>query len=57
MESYADMADMQNRLIAVLMEVVGVFLWTSVLEGTHRKVGESVSSYSVHAVIASPLLC
>ena len=53
MESYADMADMQDRLIAVLMEVVGVFLWASVLEGTHRKVGESVSSYCVHAVLAS----
>ena len=30
-----------------------MFLWASVLEGTHRKVGESVSSYCVHAVIAS----
>ena len=57
MESYADMADMQDRLIAVLMEVVGVFLWASVLEGTHRKVGESVSSYCVHAVIAFLRLC
>lgn len=57
MESYADMADMQDRLIAVLMEVVGVFLWASVLEGTHRKVGESVSSSCVHAVIASLRLC
>lgn len=40
MESYADVTDVQDRLIAVLMEVVGVFLWTSVMEGTHRKVGE-----------------
>lgn len=40
MESYADLADVQDRLIAVLMEVAGVFLWTSALEGTHRKVRE-----------------
>lgn len=57
MESYSDMTDMQERLIAVLMEVVGVFLWTSVLEGTHRKVGESVSSYCVCTVIPSFPLC
>ena len=56
MESYADLADIQDRLIAVLMEVAGVFLWTSVLEGTHRKVKELVFFW-LHTVIANDLLC
>ena len=55
-DSQEDSADMQERLLAIVMEVVGVFLWTSVLEGSHREVGKIDAQFTAHAATVNVLL-
>ena len=55
-DSQEDSADMQERLLAIVMEVVGVFLWTSVLEGSHREVGKIDAQFTAHAAAVNVLM-